>query len=100
MREHPALQGVELPRTGKATRAGTLVTRTLLFAGEGWGGDPWLRAIDKATGEIVHEIELPGTQNGHPVTYEVDGRQLIAVSVGGPGQAPEIVGLALAPEGR
>lgn len=99
VREHPALQGVELPRTGKATRAGTMVTPTLLFAGEGWGGDPWLRAIDKATGEIIHEVELPGTQNGHPVTYEADGRQLIAVSVGGPDQAPEIVGLALAPEG-
>ena len=95
VREHPALQGIEVPRTGKSTRAGTLVTSTLLFAGEGWGGDPWLRAIDKATGEIVREIELPGTQNGHPITYEVGGRQFIALSVGGPDQAPEIVGLAL-----
>jgi len=95
IREHEALAGLEIPRTGKSTRAGTLVTRTLLFAGEGWGGDPWLRAIDKATGAIVHEIELPGTQNGHPITYEVDGRQFIALSVGGPGQAPEIVALAL-----
>jgi len=95
IREHPALQGVDLPRTGKATRAGTLVTSTLLFAGEGWGGDPWLRAIDKGTGEIVHEIELPGTQNGHPITYEVDGRQFIVLSVGGRGQVPELVALAL-----
>lgn len=99
VREHPALQSVELPRTGKPTRAGTLVTSTLLFAGEGWGGDPWLRAIDKATGEILHEVELPGTQNGHPITYEVDGRQFIVLSVGGPDQAPEIVALALRPEG-
>jgi quinoprotein glucose dehydrogenase len=95
VREHPDLAGVEIPRTGKSTRAGTLVTSTLLFAGEGWGGDPWLRAIDKATGEIVAEIELPGTQNGHPITYEVGGRQFIVLSVGGPGQAPEIVALAL-----
>lgn len=93
--DNPALAGIDLPRTGKATRAGTLVTRTLLFAGEGWGGDPWLRAIDKATGEIVHEIELPGTQNGHPITYEVDGRQFIVLSVGGRGQVPELVALAL-----
>jgi quinoprotein glucose dehydrogenase len=95
VRDHPALQGVEVPRTGKSTRAGTLVTSTLLFAGEGWGGDPWLRAIDKATGRVVREIELPGTQNGHPITYEVDGRQFIALSVGAPGQVPEVVALAL-----
>jgi quinoprotein glucose dehydrogenase len=99
IREHPALRGLHLPRTGKPTRGGTLVTRTLLFAGEGWGGDPWLRAIDKATGQILHEIELPGTQNGHPITYEVDGRQFIVLSVGGPDQAPEIVALALREEG-
>ncbi len=95
VRDHPALAGLDLPRTGKATRAGTLVTSTLLFAGEGWGGDPWLRAIDKATGEILREIELPGTQNGHPITYEVGGRQFIVLSVGGRGQTPELVALAL-----
>ena len=95
VRDHPALAGLDLPRTGKATRAGTLVTSTLLFAGEGWGGDPWLRAIDKATGEVLREIELPGTQNGHPITYEVGGRQFIVLSVGGRGQTPELVALAL-----
>ena len=38
---NPALSGVDLPRTGKATRAGIVITKTLLFAGEGWayGGD-------------------------------------------------------------
>jgi len=95
VKANPALQGLTIPRTGKATRAGTLVTGALLFAGEGWGGDPWLRAIDKATGEVLAEIELPGTQNGHPMTYEVEGRQYIVLSVGGPGQAPELVALAV-----
>jgi len=93
--DHPALQGLTIPPTGKSTRAGTLVTRTLLFAGEGWGGDPWLRAIDKGTGAVLREIELPGTQNGHPIAYAVNGRQFIALSVGGPRQTPEIVALAL-----
>lgn len=93
--EHPSLAGLDIAPTGKATRGGTLVTKTLLFAGEGWGGDPWLRAIDKATGEVLREIELPGTQNGHPITYEVDGRQFIVLSVGGPGMVPELVALAL-----
>jgi glucose dehydrogenase len=98
VRDHPALAGMDLPPTGKPTRAGTLVTRTLLFAGEGWGGDPILRAIDKATGEVLREIELPGTQNGHPITYEVGGRQFVVLSVGGRGMAPELVALALPPE--
>jgi quinoprotein glucose dehydrogenase len=98
VRDHPALAGIDMPRTGKPTRAGTLVTRTLLFAGEGWGGDPILRAIDKATGEVLREIELMGTQNGHPITYEVGGRQFVVLSVGGRGMAPELVALALPSE--
>jgi len=98
VRDHPALAGLDLPPTGKATRAGTLVTSTLLFAGEGWGGDPYLRAIDKETGEVLRVIELPGTQNGHPITYAVGGRQFIVLSVGGRGQVPELVGLALSEE--
>ncbi|MCB1644804.1 MAG: PQQ-binding-like beta-propeller repeat protein, partial [Pseudomonadales bacterium] len=51
-RNHPLLQGVDLPRTGIQTRAGLLVTKSLLFAGEGWGGSPVLRAHDKLSGEI------------------------------------------------
>lgn len=100
VRGHPSLVGIDVPPTGKATRAGTLVTGTLLFAGEGWGGDPILRAIDKATGAVIREIELPGAQNGHPITYEVDGRQFVVLSVGARGQAPELVALALAPSPR
>ncbi|MCA9737481.1 MAG: PQQ-binding-like beta-propeller repeat protein [Gemmatimonadota bacterium] len=93
--EHPALAGLALPPTGKSTRAGTLVTRTLLFAGEGWGGDPVLRAIDKSTGAVLHTVTLPGTQNGHPISYLANGRQFVVLSVGGPGQVPELVALAL-----
>jgi len=44
---------------------------------------------------VLQEIELPGTQNGHPITYEVDGRQFIVMSVGGRGQVPELVALAI-----
>jgi quinoprotein glucose dehydrogenase len=95
VRDHPALAGIDVPPTGKATRAGTLVTSTLLFAGEGWGGDPVLRAIDKVTGEVLREIEIPGAQNGHPITYEVNGRQFVVLSVGARGQVPELVALAL-----
>ena len=30
VREHPALQGLEIPRTGQAGRAGAMTTKTLL----------------------------------------------------------------------
>ncbi len=66
---NPLLAGVDLPRTGSESRAGTLVTRTLLFAGEGYDGLPVFRAYDKATGEILWETDIPGgEQTGLPIT--------------------------------
>ena len=35
VREHPDLQGVTIPRTGRQGRVGTLITKTLVIAGEG-----------------------------------------------------------------
>lgn len=91
----PALEGVDLPRTGKPTRAGLLVTDTLLFAGEGFGGEPVFRAHDKRTGEIVAEIELPASQASPPATYRVDGRQFIVMTVGDGESPAEVIALAL-----
>ena len=93
--KHPALSGVNLPRTGKATRAGLVVTDTLLFAGEGFGGDPVFRAHDKATGEIVAEIELPAAQASPPSTYRVNGRQFIVMTVADGESPAELIALAL-----
>lgn len=93
--DNPALRGVAMPRTGIASRAGLLATRTLLFAGEGEGGSPVLRAHDKATGEILAEIKLPGAQTGLPMTYVWGGRQYIVMSIGDGRNAAEIVALAL-----
>jgi len=98
---HPKLTGVDLPRTGKPTHAGLLVTKSLLFAGEGWGnvrgfpGEPVFRAHDKMTGEIVAEIDIPGVQTGPPSSYLVNGRQFIAMMVMIPGEPAELVALAL-----
>ncbi|GAB5498677.1 MAG: hypothetical protein PsegKO_09880 [Pseudohongiellaceae bacterium] len=95
---HPALEGVDIPRTGVPTRAGLVLTSTLLFAGEGGGGQgasPIFRAYDKQTGEIVAEIDLPNVQTGQPMTYEHDGVQYIAMFVSGSGGATELVALAL-----
>ena len=102
VKNHPALEGVEIPDTGKPERSGIMVTRTLLFAGEGsglryvsWAGGPMFRAYDKETGEIISEFELPGNQTGHPMTYMIDGRQYIVVAVGARNQPAELVALAL-----
>ncbi len=92
--ENPALKGIDLPPTGRMTRAVTLVTKTLLFTAEGWGGSPVLRAHDKATGDVLAEIPLPGGVGGLPMTYEIDGEQFIVVSVAGEHGA-ELVALAL-----
>jgi len=92
--EHPALKGLDIPTTGRATRPVTLVTKTLLFTAEGWGGSPVLHARDKATGAVVAEIALPGAVGGRPMTYMVDGKQYVIVSVAG-GNGAEIVALTL-----
>lgn len=95
VKNHPALKGVKLPRTGKNAHATILVTKTLVFAGEGNGGDPWLRAYDKKTGEIVAEIKLPATTNHPPMTYMHNGKQYIVTAIGDPNHPAELVALAL-----
>ena len=95
LKEHPALQGVDLPQTGKRSHATLLTTRTLLFYGEGRRGDPWLHAVDKKTGEEIARIELPATTNTAPMTYLHEGRQYIVAAVASAGHAAELVALAL-----
>ena len=92
---HPALAGVELGRTGHAYRVGLLVTRTLLFSGEGVGGRPIFRAHDKATGEILAEIELPAAQTGLPMSYMVDGIQYIVFAIAAEEHPAELIALRL-----
>jgi quinoprotein glucose dehydrogenase len=92
--ENPALKGLDIPPTGTATRAVTLVTKTLLLTADGWGGSPYLRAHDKATGAVLAEVALPGAAGGRPMTYMLDGKQYIIVSVAGENGA-ELVALTL-----
>src|SRR5262249_44779644 len=77
--QHPALHRLNLPNTGGINLHATLlVTKTLLIAGEGWGGEPMLRAYDKKTGAVLGEVRLPGMMGNMPMTYMVDGKQYIA----------------------
>ena len=72
-----------VPPTGSPSVAGVLITKTLLFAGEGGGGHPLLHAYDKKTGENIAEIPMPGNQTGLPMTYMYQNRQFIVMSVNG-----------------
>jgi glucose dehydrogenase len=95
---HPLLQGVEFPATGIPTRSGVLVTKTLLLVGEGNGSadaGPRMRAFDKKTGELVAVLELPDNQTGLPFTYEHDGKQYLAMFVGGRSNPAQLVAYAL-----
>jgi hypothetical protein len=80
--------------TGRTTQAVLLATKTLLFAAEGWGGAPALRALDKATGEVLAEIKLPGAVGSVPMSYAIAGKQYVVLSVAGE-RGAEIVALSL-----
>ena len=103
VRNHPALSGVDIPRTGKPERSGILVTKTLVFAGEGgglfatptWAGGEMFYAYDKQTGETIWEFELPKRQSGVPMTYMIDGKQYIAMAISARGEPAELVALTL-----
>ena len=98
IRNHALLEGVELPKTGWYGRVGTLVTKTLVVAGDGGvhtteTGEvgAMLRAYDKATGEEVGAVYMDAPQTGSPMTYSVDGRQYIVVATSGGGMAGQFI---------
>jgi quinoprotein glucose dehydrogenase len=102
VRNHPALQGLDVPRTGQPGSVGTLVTRTLLIAGDpgthtlpsGERG-AMLRAYDKASGDEVGTVFLPAQQSGSPMTYLHEGRQYIVMAISGAGFAGELIAYRL-----
>ena len=105
IRNHPRLEGVDIPRTGRVGRIGTLNTKTLVIAGEGGifttpSGEPgaMLRAYDKMTGEEVGEVYMPAPQSGSPMTYVLDGVQYIVVATSGSGQPGRLLAYRLPPE--
>ena len=106
-KDHPLLKGLSIPPLGTQNRASPLLTKTLLFIGEGrdgpggpsripaWGGGKKFRAFDKATGQTLWETTLPGGTSGAPITYMVNGKQYIVVAVGWHDMPSEVVALAL-----
>jgi quinoprotein glucose dehydrogenase len=103
-RDHPLLKDLNLPPLGIPGRPAPLVTKTLLFLGEGGNAIPgikpgmWgkkLRAYDKANGKVIWEMELPAGTTGAPMTYLHEGKQYIVVAIGGKEYPPEWIALGL-----
>ena len=102
VRNSAALKGKDIPRTGQSSSVGTLVTKTLVIAGDPQvtttGSHPrgaMLRAYDKATGTEVGAVFMPAPQSGSPMTYMVDGRQYIIVAVSGGNYSGEYIAYRL-----
>jgi quinoprotein glucose dehydrogenase len=97
--EDPALKQYFTGWTGHTGRTGPLVTKTLLFCGEG-PHEPRvakkvLRAWNKANGDVVAEIALPGWTLGPPITYMAGEKQFIVCGMGIARQPHKLVALAL-----
>ena len=104
IRNHPALRGKTIPKTGQAATSGVglMVTKTVVVM-----GDPqvtttpehprgaMLRAYDKTTGEQVGAVWMPAPQSGSPMTYLTNGRQYILVAISGGNYSGEYVAFAL-----
>lgn len=102
IKNHPLLKGLNIPRTGQTGSPGTLVTKTLLVAGERLNTTTatgeigaMLRAYDKATGREVGAVYMPAPQSGSPMSYEYRGEQYLVVAVSGAQYAGELIAFKL-----
>ena len=102
IKNHAALKGLNIPRTGRPGVVGSLTTKTLVISGEaGFGPTPtgargsMLRAYNKATGAEVGAVYMPAPQTGSPMTYTVNGRQYLVVAISGAGHSGELIAFRL-----
>jgi quinoprotein glucose dehydrogenase len=95
IKNHPALQGVEIPKTGVPSHPITMVTKSLLIAAEGGAGAPVLHAIEKSTGENLGSVELPAPGRYGMMGYMHDGVQYIVVQVSSANYPGALVALRL-----
>ena len=113
-RDHPALEGLDLPQLGWPRRCMVMLTESLLFVAQqgdmhfrgfsprrnalevdAENKDAYLWAYDPETGEQVAEIPLPGNAFGSPMTFEVNGKQHIVLPLGGAGLPAELISLTI-----
>jgi quinoprotein glucose dehydrogenase len=102
VRNHPALRGINIPKTGQSGNVGLAITKTLVVVGDpGVTTTPdhprgaMLRAYDKTNGKEVGAVWMPAAQSGSPMTYMATGRQFIIVAVSGGNYSGEYIAFAL-----
>jgi len=104
IRNHPALRGMNIPKTGQAGTSGVglMVTKTLAVMGDPQVTSPpgrprgaMLRAYDKRTGAEVGALWMPAPQSGSPMTYSIGGKQYIIVAVSGGAYSGEYLAFSL-----
>ena len=95
IKNHPALEGVDLPNTGRTSHAITMVTKTLLITAEGGAGAPVLHAVDKMTGERLSTVELPAPGRYGMMSYLHEGQQYIVVQIASTSHPGALAGLRL-----
>jgi quinoprotein glucose dehydrogenase len=102
IKNHPALKGLNIPRTGRPGLIGPTVTKTLVICGESGFATTltgkrgaMLRAYDKKTGEDRGAVYMPAPQVGSPMTYMLGGHQYIVLTIGGPNFPAEMIAFRL-----
>jgi len=104
IRNHPALRGLTIPKTGQAGTSGigVMVTRALVVM-----GDPqvtttpehprgaMLRGYEKTAGKEIGTVFMPAPQSGSPMTYLADGKQYIVVAISGGNYSGEYLAFTL-----
>ncbi len=82
--EYEELTKQGIPPTGTQLFGGGIVTAGgLIFIGA--SRDEKFRAIDKETGEILWEFQLPVGGYATPSTYSINGHQYVVIAAGGGG---------------
>ena len=104
-KDHPALKDLNVGDLGNSDRGFPLVTKSLLFMGQDGGGRAMgggagapsanFRAFDKASGKLLWETTLPASPTAAPMTYIHEGKQYVAVSIGGLMSPAALVAMAL-----
>jgi quinoprotein glucose dehydrogenase len=81
--EFPELAAKGIKDTGSENYGGPLVTSGgLLFIGASIH-DRKFRAFDKSNGKLLWEAALPYSADATPITYQIDGRQYVAIFASG-----------------
>jgi quinoprotein glucose dehydrogenase len=102
-RHHPLLEKLNTGPLGVGSRGSPLVTARLLFVSQAAGRrfsesippePPTLRALDKATGDVLWKHDLALGPTASPMTYRHQGTQYVVLATGG-GLEGELVAFAL-----